>query len=463
MKKFCLPIFFSAILCGCGGGALKNQTQPTTTGSADSAVQVLSPSDNSTVGSQVHYVANATTNCAKGIASVDVYSAPGVLAHSSTGASLDATITLSPGPYKTSVQATDNCGGTATTPVNITVSTAAAQPGVQVVSPADNSTVSSQVHYVASASSTCSAGVGSVGVYSAPGQLAYTANGSSLDATLNFSSGTYNTTVQEWDNCGGSSSTPVTITVQGATSSSPVPSPVPSNAKTFANLQKDKGWTGYGLLSPSYSICSSCKASGPKVTWGSQQGVSNPSQSGSSMQFDVGGATPYSDALWNNHLIGDFSSQGLPDSGKSLAPSLHNFVYDVYFYADNLPLSQALEFDINQFVNGKSFIWGHECRVAGGNQWDIWDDKAMAWHPTGVACNPKNNAWNHLTIQVQRTSDDQLLFQTITLNGKTATLNYKEPPTSTGWYGVTINYQMDGNGSQQPYSIWLDNLNFSYW
>src|SRR5581483_2878473 len=456
MKKYCLPVFFLATLTGCGGGAQKDQKQ-TITGAADSAVQVLSPSDNSTVGPQVHYVANATTSCAKGIASLDVYSAPGVLAHSAAGANLDTTITLSPGAYHTSVQASDNCGGTATTPVNITVSSSPPS-GVQVSSPTDNSTVTSQVHYVASASTSCAAGIGSIGVYSAPGQLAYTANGSSLDTTLNFNSGTYNTTVQAWDKCGGSSSTPITITVQGGTSSA-----LPSNAKTFSNLQKSNGWTGYGLLAPSYKICGSCKPGGPEVTWSTKQGVSSPSQSGSAMQFDIGGQTPYSDALWNNHLIGDFSSEGLPDTGKTLAPSLHNFVYDVYFYADNLPVSQALEFDINQFVNGKSFIWGHECRIAGGNEWDIWDNQAMKWHPTGIACKPKNNAWNHLTIQVQRTSDDQLLFQTITLNGKTATLNFKEPPTSTGWYGVTINYQMDGNLSQKPYSIWLDNVNFSYW
>jgi hypothetical protein len=66
-------------------------------------------------------------------------------------------------------------------------------------------------------------------------------------------------------------------------------------------------------------------------------------------------------------------------------------------------------------------------------------------------------------IQVQRTSDDKLLFQSITLNGKQANLNYKEDPTDTSWYGVTINYQQDGNGAQKPYSIWLDQLNFSYW
>ena len=105
---------------------------------------------------------------------------------------------------------------------------------------------------------------------------------------------------------------------------------------------------------------------------------------------------------------------------------------------------------------------GIECRIAGGNEWDIWDDPGQTWHPTGVACNPLANAWNHLVLQVQRTSDDQLLFQSITLNGVTSTLNYYENPTSTTWYGVTINYQQDGDHAQTPYSVWLDKLNFTY-
>jgi len=179
--------------------------------------------------------------------------------------------------------------------------------------------------------------------------------------------------------------------------------------------------------------------------------------------MDVGGQTVYSDALWNNHLIGDFSSQGLPDSGHTIVPNVHNFTYDVYFYATNISVSEALEFDINQFVNGQSFIWGHECRIVGGNQWDIWDNQGQKWHPTGIPCNPVNNAWNHLVIQVQRTSANHLLFQSIALNGPPVTLNYDEAPTSTNWYGITINYQQDGEYNQKPYSIWLDNLTFTYW
>jgi hypothetical protein len=45
------------------------------------------------------------------------------------------------------------------------------------------------------------------------------------------------------------------------------------------------------------------------------------------------------------------------------------------------------------------------------------------WINTGIACNPKINSWNHLTIQAQRTSNNQLLYQSIILNGVKSTLN----------------------------------------
>jgi hypothetical protein len=185
--------------------------------------------------------------------------------------------------------------------------------------------------------------------------------------------------------------------------------------------------------------------------------------SGEASEFNVGGTAVYSDALFNNHLIGPFSSQGMPDSNQTLVPTLHNFTYDVYFYGTNLDLSQALEFDINQFFGNMGFIWGHECRVAGGNEWDVWDNVNAHWTPTGIACYPNSNAWNHLTIQVQRTSSNELLYQSITLNGVTSDLNWTFPHGSApNWYGVTINYQMDGNYQQDSYNVYLDNLTFSY-
>jgi len=177
----------------------------------------------------------------------------------------------------------------------------------------------------------------------------------------------------------------------------------------------------------------------------------------------IGGTHKYADILWNNHIIGDFSSQGISDSNHTLVPKLHNFVYDVYFYAKNIQYSQALEFDINQWLAPKGYIWGHECRLAGGHEWDTYDNVHKKWVPTGVPCYPKNNAWNHLVIQVQRTSGGNLLFKSITLNGKTATLNITRAPGTTSWHGVTVNYQQDGNINMDDYAIWIDKFNFIYW
>jgi len=234
-----------------------------------------------------------------------------------------------------------------------------------------------------------------------------------------------------------------------------------SDGTPLPHLQTSGGWGKYGQRGPNFVDCSPSPCNG--IDFSMTQDVTNPSMSGRASEFNVGGSAPFGDALFNNHLIGPGSTQSLPDSTATLVPSLHEFTYDVYFYGKSLGLSQALEFDINQFFDDKSFIWGHECRIAGGNEWDVWDNQNQTWKPTGVSCYPNSNSWNHLTIKVQRNSDDELVYQSITLNGQTANLNWTFPHgRATGWYGVTINYQMDGNASQKSYNVYLDDLTFSY-
>jgi hypothetical protein len=332
--------------------------------------------------------------------------------------------------------------------------------GVNVTSPGNGATVTSPVHFAATASSTCSKGVAAMGIYTAPYVLAYKVGGSSLNTSVAMSSGTKYPVVQEWDNCGGSSKVQLKVTIDPSASNYSSG----SGGKVFSKLQHSGGWTGYALLPPSFGICSGCSPSGSQAKWSWSQGVSSPSLDGISTKASYnGGNTEWADILWNNHLIGDFSSQGLPDFSKTLVPSLHNFTYDVYFWIGNTSNSQALEFDINQFVGGKSYIWGHECRIDGGHQWDTWSNGGGHWVASGIPCNPKSNAWNHVTIQVARTSDNHLLFKSITLNGYTATLNRYDSPTLSGWYGVTVNYQMDSDVNKTPYPVYLDKFTFSAW
>ncbi|MGA8622834.1 MAG: Ig domain-containing protein [Candidatus Sulfotelmatobacter sp.] len=254
-------------------------------------------------------------------------------------------------------------------------------------------------------------------------------------------------------------------TTNSPTTTSPTTSPTTTGGgnggNSFSHLQHSGGWAQFGQRGPKYIDCSPSPCDG--ISFWMVQDVDSPSISGQASEFNVGGSGPFADALWNNHLIGPSSSQGLPDTDQTLVPSLHNFTYDVYFYGDNLGLAQALEFDINQFFGNMGFIFGHECRLAGGNEWDVWDDQNSVWKPTGISCHPNNNSWNHLTIKVQRTSNNDLVYQSITLNGVTNNLNWTFGHGSApNWYGLTINYQMDGNYHQDSYNVYLDTLTFSY-
>jgi hypothetical protein len=424
--------------------------------SAFGGVTVNTPANGVTTQSPVHFVASASTTCSGGVASMGIYAGSN-LAYVVKGPKLDTTLDLAPGTHKVTVKEWNNCGS-AGQALTITVSgpaentsTVTGQSAVNVSAPTSNSTVSSPVHFVANATTSCSKGVSALGVY-VNNSLKAAVPGSSLNTSLALSSGTHNTVVQSWDKCGGFAKKAVTLQVQGASAA--------GSGKTFYGLQKSGGWRQFGELAPRYDICTSCSG---KVTWSMKQGITSPSRSGSATRFNLGGTIPYSDALWYNPLIGDFSTQGLPDTNKTFIATLHNFVYDVYFFGSDMRIPQSLEFDINQFTSGRSYIFGHECRIAVGHVWAVWDNPNNRWVDTDIPCHPVSNSWNHLILKVQRTSDNKLLYQSITLNGETHNLNWYNNSTPSSWHGVTVNYQSDGNYKQQPYSIYLDDFNFTYY
>jgi 6-phosphogluconolactonase len=98
--------------------------------------------------------------------------------------------------------------------VALSVAARATTPVVVVISPGNNSQVSSPVHYVASAtSSQCSKGIAAIRIYLAPHVSAFTVRSDSLDTNLTLSPGHYQTVVEAWDNCGGIGKAAANITV----------------------------------------------------------------------------------------------------------------------------------------------------------------------------------------------------------------------------------------------------------
>lgn len=410
---------------------------------AFATVVITSPSNGTSSGGGVQFVATASTACSAGVASMGIYINNG-LTYVGNGASLNTSLQLNPGVYNAVVQDWDYCGGVTKAATTFTV---ANQTGVSVSLPANNSTVADPVSFTASASTGCSKGVAAMGIY-VNGQRVYLVNGSSLNTQLTLGAGTQYVVVQEWDNCGGSSATPLTINVNSGT--------------TLNNLQASGGWNQWGELPPVYGICSSDPCGG--VWWSMYQHIQANSKSGNMTQYNIGGSQPYADVLWSNPIIGQGSTQGLADTGRTIIPNIHNFKYDADVYVTNMAVTQDLEFDVNIYLNGVGMEWGTECNHLADGVWDIWDNVDAVWVPTGIPCTLQNG-WNHVTLTVHRESNNDLLYQTISVNGTTYTLNKTMAPFSvpSEWYGVTVNYQMDGDYKMSSNTTYLDNLNLTYW
>ena len=105
-------------------------------------------------------------------------------------------------------------GSAATAPSMAEFFAGTAAAGVTVTQPASGATVSSPVHYVASASAgTCAQGVASMCIY-VNNALAYVVSGAQLNTTLVLKPGAQHTVVQEWDRCGGAAFTTINLTVK---------------------------------------------------------------------------------------------------------------------------------------------------------------------------------------------------------------------------------------------------------
>jgi hypothetical protein len=259
----------------------------------------------------------------------------------------------------------------------------------------------------------------------------YTVYSGSLDTTVTMGAGSHSVVVKSWDSTGAMGTKSLSVTVGSGS----------STTSGYTDIDQMTGW----------QVCSACAgASGVQDAPSSfSQYQGSPSMDGKSMKFSIGGTTAYRNALWYR--------------GFGPNSSTH-FIYDTYFYITNPSAAQALEFDINQYVNGKAFVMAHQCSPKWSHTWDTWNPVTGHWETTGIACPVFTGyKWNHVQIEVERTSDNQIHYVSITSNGVKNYVNRYRAPGSTSWNGFSIDYQMDGDASQTDYTTWLDKLNINKW
>jgi hypothetical protein len=316
---------------------------------------------------------------------------------------------------------------------------------VNITSPSNGAGVSTSVHVTANATPNSGRTISSMIIYRDNVNV-FTKYANSIDTYVSLSTGSHTLLIKAWDNTGTIYQSSVGVTVGGSTA--PAPSPTPSGSGSF-NIDQQSGWG-------SCDACAGAGGNGPTAAFSMSQNHASPSLDGRSAQFFLGGSTPYSDALWWKKI--------LTESQVAQNRTLHHFVYDAYFYITNPAAAQSLEWDINQFVDGKSYIWGNQCSYRSSGTWDIWDNINSHWVSTGIHCpTPAAYSWNHVVIEAERTPDYKLHYISFTLNGAKHYLNRYYAPKNTTWSGVTVNYQMDGDYKQTDYSTWLDKLNLNYW
>jgi hypothetical protein len=335
---------------------------------AFATVTVTSPKSGSTVTSPVSYVATATTTtCSKGVGSMGIY-VNNKLTYVVNGAKMNTTLSLAPGTYGTVVEEWDHCGGASYTKIPITVSTSGGgggggKPGVTVTTPAANSTVTSPVSYVATATTSCAKGVASMGIY-VNNKLIYVVDAASLNKSLSLANGAEHTVVEEWDKCGGAAYTTINLTV-GSTAPKQLtaiavtpndPSVAVGGTEQFtatatysdnstANVTSTATWTvaNTGVA----TITSGGVATGETV--GSTQVTASLSGITGSDPFNVTTATPTGGVnvvTWHY----DNGRSGLNNKETSLSPGnvsaksfgkLFSYLVDGYAYAEPLLMSNV--------------------------------------------------------------------------------------------------------------------------
>lgn len=217
---------------------------------------------------------------------------------------------------------------------------------------------------------------------------------------------------------------------------------VPGQSQSINNINQLGGWQNCGA-------CAGPGGHGVPVPYSMTQHRSSPSIDGQSAEFWIGGQHPYSSAIWWKQL--------------GARPGSSHFTYDLYFYVTNPSAVQALEFDINQSVNGRKYIFGTECNPRGNGQWDVWDTAGHRWVATGIGCGaPSAYNWHHLTIEAQRVGASTH-FIAITLDGRKSYVNCYFNTYGVGASELNVAVQLDTNNASTNYSLWADKISLGHY
>jgi hypothetical protein len=181
------------------------------------------------------------------------------------------------------------------------------------------------------------------------------------------------------------------------------------------------------------------------------QGVSNPSLSGSAADFYVNGGPAYTGGYY-------FIEQ--PTIATPV--SFLQYDFDMYIPAQYADSPQAIEFELQQTVNGDTYNYAWQADYA-TNSWFTFNFTTKNWEPAGIPLQRfAPNTWHHIT-SVFHAAGTQAVHDSLTVDGKTINVNIAHQATHTGTrLEFTTGFQVDLNSASSPYHVYVDNMKVTY-
>jgi len=314
-----------------------------------------------------------------------------------------------------------------------------AQAQVTVSTPAAGQTVGAPVHVVASASS--AQPITAMRIY-LDSVSVFLGSAAQIDTTFAASPGSHLLVVQAWDSTGAVFKTPMTITV-GTPPPAPTPTPVPANAIVFNEVQQMTGWQTCGA-------CGNPGGTGTPPTYSMVRGITFPTLSGSSTQFNIGGGTKYANAYW-------FIEHPPMNTGINAL----TYEFDIYVPAGYENAPQALEFECQQRLNGFLYNFAWQAAYAGGNQWRVFNYNTKVWENAGIpVVRFSPNTWHHVVAEYHNNSATHMTYHdALTIDGvrHPILIGHAATPVPAG-NEFTNGFQLDLNVVPTAFQVLVDNM-----
>jgi hypothetical protein len=195
------------------------------------------------------------------------------------------------------------------------------------------------------------------------------------------------------------------------------------------------------------------------------KGATNPSLDGESLQCSIKGGEPYS----NVHCYLNLPPE--PDVSSFILSMAFLFTPEITCnnQGEKTSTVQALEFSMSNWTHGRRYEFALQWQNVGEGapQWRYWDPhqiEGRRWKALDSRITQclEGDKWH--TFQLEgSTNGIEVHYKSFTIDDQTYDLNFSTARVNTPGEvdRLAVAIQLDGNASQTPYDVFIDQVNFT--